>query len=145
MRARVPILIAAALVIALAADYARITEEKRLTRNREVPLMMQKDYTDAVCTIDGQPRSVATSGCGAVCVAMAAAALTGSRETPQTLFQWAYDTGLYFGDGLGHEAMSRLASRCGCTSTSCRGPSQSKAKPSPPCPIDRTPPSRSSH
>jgi hypothetical protein len=44
---------------------------------------------------------------------MAGAALVGSQETPETLFQWAYDTGLYFGDGLGHEAMSQLAARCG--------------------------------
>ncbi len=48
---------------------------------------------------------------------MAAAALTDSAETPQTLFQWAYDNGLYFGDGLGHEALTALAGRCGMRGT----------------------------
>ncbi len=75
--------------------------------------MLQTDYREAVCTIDGQKKSVATSGCGAVCIAMAAAALVNSAETPGTLFQWAYDNGQYFGDGLGHEAMSQLAAHCG--------------------------------
>jgi hypothetical protein len=77
--------------------------------------MSQQDYTEAVCTIGGQKKSVATSGCGAVCVAMAAAGLGDSLETPSTLFQWAYDSGLYFGDGLGHEAMSAIAAHAGLT------------------------------
>ena len=113
MKRRVLILIVAVALIALAADFVRITMERRSYGQLEVPLLNQKDYTEAVCTIGGQKKSVASSGCGAVCIAMAASALVDSQETPETLFQWAYDTGLYFGDGLGHEAMSQLAARCG--------------------------------
>jgi hypothetical protein len=113
VKRRILILILAAALIAVAADFVRITMDRRSYGQLVVPLMNQKDYTEAVCTIGGQKKSVATSGCGAVCIAMAASALVGSLETPETLFQWAYDTGLYFGDGLGHEAMGQLAARCG--------------------------------
>jgi hypothetical protein len=113
VKGRVAALIAAALLVALVADAARILIERRPSGGFEVPLMLQTDYPEAVCTIGGQKRSVSTSGCGVVCIAMAAAVLTDSAETPHTLFQWAYDNGLYFGDGLGHEAMSQLAARCG--------------------------------
>jgi hypothetical protein len=113
VKRRVLILILAAALIAAAADYVRIAMDRRSYGQLEVPLLNQQDYTEAVCTIGGQKKSVATSGCGAVCIAMAASALVGSQETPETLFQWAFDTGLYFGDGLGHEAMGRMAARCG--------------------------------
>ena len=113
MKRRVLILILAAALIALAADFVQFTMDRRAPGRLEVPLLQQKDYIEAVCTIGGQKKSVATSGCGAVCIAMAASALVGSQETPVTLFQWAYDSGLYFGDGLGHEAMGQLAARCG--------------------------------
>ena len=113
MKRRVLILILAAALIAVAADFVRITMDRQAYGRLEVPLFNQQDYTQAVCTIGGQKKSVATSGCGAVCIAMAASALVGSQETPETLFQWAYDNGLYFGDGLGHEAMGQMAARCG--------------------------------
>jgi hypothetical protein len=102
-----------AAALALALDFARVSAGRRALGQLDVPLMHQKEYTEAVCTIDGQKKSVATSGCGAVCIAMAAAALVDSQETPGTLFQWAYDNGMYYGDGLGHEAMSQLAARAG--------------------------------
>jgi len=106
------ILLWAAVAALMAVYFVRITMDKRIA-GPGVPLMQQRDYTEAVCTIDGQKKSVATSGCGAACIAMAAAALADSGETPGTLFQWAYDNGLYYGDGLGHEAMSRLAAHAG--------------------------------
>ncbi len=104
---------AAAALIALAVDLVRFTMGKNAYGRPEVPLLQQQDYADAVCTIGGQKKSVATSGCGAVCVAMAASGLVDSAETPATLFQWAYDNGWYFGDGLGHEAMLAIAGRAG--------------------------------
>ena len=113
MRRRVLILLVAAALLALAVDFVRVTVEKRMLGQLEVPLMKQQDYTEAVCIIGGQKKSVATSGCGAVSIAMAAAALVDSQETPETLFQWAYDNDLYFGDGLGHEAMSQIAAHAG--------------------------------
>lgn len=115
MKRRILILIAAVALISLAADGLRLTMERQVYKEREIPLMYQQDYTEAVCIIGGEKKSVATSGCGAVCVAMAAAGLVDSMETPGTLFQWAYDKGLYFGDGLGHEAMSAIAAHAGLT------------------------------
>lgn len=113
MKRRVLALIAAAALLALTVDFLHAAFEQRSFGQLEVPLMLQTDYRDAVCVIDGQKKSVATSGCGAVCIAMAAAALVDSAETPGTLFQWAYDNGLYFGDGLGHEAMVQIAAHAG--------------------------------
>ena len=113
MKRRVLILIVAAALIALAADHVRYTMERNAYGKLEIPLMLQTDYREAVCVIGGQKKSVATSGCGAVCIAMAAYVLVDSAETPATLFQWAYDNGLYFGDGLGHEAMVKIAARAG--------------------------------
>lgn len=105
-------IVAVALVV-LTVDLVHYTMEKKAYRNLEYPLMLQTDYRDVVCVIGGQKKSVATSGCGAVCIAMAAYALVDSAETPATLFQWAYDNGLYFGDGLGHEAMVKIAEHAG--------------------------------
>jgi hypothetical protein len=85
VKRRVLILILAAALIAVAADFVRITMDRRVYGRLEVPLFNQQDYTQAVCTIGGQKKSVATSGCGAVCIAMAASALVGSQETPETL------------------------------------------------------------
>ena len=113
MKRWILILIVAVALIALAADQVRYTMERKAYGNLEYPLMLQTDYREVVCVIEGKKKSVATSGCGAVCIAMAAYALADSAETPATLFQWAYDNGLYVGDGLGHDAIFKIASRAG--------------------------------
>jgi hypothetical protein len=115
VKRRILIALAAVALLALTVDLVRVAVERRPYGRLVVPLMLQTDYQDAVCVIGGQKKSVATSGCGATCIAMAAAALVDSGETPGTLFQWAYDSGLYFGDGLGHEAMSAMAVHAGLT------------------------------
>ena len=112
MRRRALALVLLAAALALALDLLRTAALVHLP-SADVPLMRQGDYDDAVCVIGGRQKSAATSGCGAACIAMAAAALADSRETPGTLFQWAYDNGLYSGDGLSHEAMDQLAARAG--------------------------------
>lgn len=112
MRRRVLGLVLLAAALALALDLMRTAVLTRLPPP-DVPLMRQGDYGEAVCVVGGRPKSAATSGCGATCIAMAAAALADSQETPGTLFQWAYDNGLYCGDGLSHGAMGQLAARAG--------------------------------
>lgn len=79
--------------------------------------LLQTDYPEAVCTIAGTPKSVMTSGCGATCVAIVGQYLTGKTALgPAELFQWAYEQGYYFGDGLGHEALSAMALEFGLRS-----------------------------
>ena len=77
----------------------------------DIPVLYQYNYKKTVCTIDGKAKSVSTSGCGATSASMVIAYLTGNTmQTPYTLFKWAYDHGYYSGDGLGHDAVSRLCS-----------------------------------
>lgn len=83
-----------------------------------IPVIYQTDYTKTICTIDGEPRSVSSSGCGATSASMAIRFYTGNKtQTPETLFQWAYDNGYYYGDGLSHDAVSKLNALYGVTCT----------------------------
>ena len=68
-----------------------------------IPKIYQFDYKQTVCTIDGQRKSVSTSGCGAASMSMVICYLTGNTtsQNPYTLFKWAYNEGYYSGDGLG--------------------------------------------
>jgi hypothetical protein len=76
-----------------------------------IPLYQQGDYSQTVCYIDGDAKSVATSGCGSTSISMVITYLTGNtNQTPYTLFKWAYDHGYYDGNGLGHSCLSKLAS-----------------------------------
>ena len=77
----------------------------------------QGDYREAVCVIGGKPRTVRSSGCGAVCAFMAIRHLTGADEPdPQTLFFDAYESGAYTGSGLSHEAVSAMLRENGVAS-----------------------------
>ncbi|MDO4541066.1 MAG: hypothetical protein Q4B48_08280, partial [Syntrophomonadaceae bacterium] len=68
--------------------------------------LYQTDYTDTLCTYEGEEKSVKTSGCGAVCLSMAMGYLDSTVEqTPETLFLWACDSDLYHGNGLGYSAL----------------------------------------
>lgn len=80
--------------------------------------LYQFDYRKTICIFYGEEKSVATSGCGAACVSMAARYLLGNRtQTPETLFTWAYEKGYYTGDGLSHNAVSRIAGKVGLKTT----------------------------
>lgn len=72
-----------------------------------IPLY-QFNYTKTICVFSGEERSVKTSGCGATCVAMVIRFKTGNYDvTPESIFEWAYKTGYYKGDGLSHLSLSR--------------------------------------
>jgi len=80
----------------------------------DIPVLYQYNYKKTVCTINGKSKSVSTSGCGATSASMVIAYLTGNTtQTPYTLFKWAYDHGYYHGDGLDHDAVSKLCSNYG--------------------------------
>lgn len=84
----------------------------------DIPVLYQYNYKKTVCTINGKSKSVSTSGCGTTSASMVIAYLTGNTaQTPYTLFKWAYDHGYYSGDGLGHDAVSRLCSNYGVRCT----------------------------
>ena len=46
-------------------------------------------------------------------MAMAISYLRHTQVSPQDLFAWAYDQGFYYGDGLGHEALTAMAEKYG--------------------------------
>ena len=102
------LLIAAALLLNGAL---RARERRRFAlEGMPIPPLYQYDYKDVVCTIEGRRKSVSSSGCGAVCMSMAIAYLTGdTAQTPQTLFEEAYAAGDYNGNGLTHAALDRMA------------------------------------
>lgn len=75
--------------------------------------LYQYDFDEVVTVVGGQDKSVHTSGCGAVCIAMAANYLTGQYVSPETLFRWACENDYYQGDGLSHEALSAMAASLG--------------------------------
>ena len=84
-----------------------------------IPKIYQFDYKQTVCTIDGQRKSVSTSGCGAASMSMVICYLTGNTtsQNPYTLFKWAYNEGYYSGDGLGHSAVSAMGRLYGVSGT----------------------------
>lgn len=115
------ILLIVLLILALIAvgvwqylQYARKSKERiSAAMLRQIPLLQQGDYTETIVVFSGNKKSVATSGCGAVCMSMAIHYLTGREVSPEVLFQWAYDNKFYFGEGLGHDALSAMAEEYG--------------------------------
>ena len=95
----------------------RLGTFKYLKGGMRIPVLYQYQYKTAVAKMGDRTISVATSGCGATAVSMVVAYLTeNKKQTPYTLFRWAAEKGLYSGDGLGHSALSRLASKYGVES-----------------------------
>ena len=71
--------------------------------------LYQRDYRGTVIRVGGASRTVATSGCGAVCVSMVISYLTGNTDQdPDSLFLRAARLGEYAGWGLKHETLSTL-------------------------------------
>ncbi|MDO4546983.1 MAG: C39 family peptidase [Clostridia bacterium] len=77
-----------------------------------IPQLYQGDFTQTVCVYNGTARSVATSGCGATSLSMVIAYLTGNtQQSPYTLFREACQDGMYNGNGLSHNTLTKLAER----------------------------------
>ena len=73
----------------------------------------QGDYRDTICVIDGEKKSVATSGCGVASLTMAIGSILGNKLNPSDLFREAYDHGYYNGNGISHSAINFLGKNHG--------------------------------
>ena len=83
-------------------------------RGMPIPMLFQYDYRKVVCYHHGQPKSVATSGCGATSVSMVVAYLTGNtQQNPYSLFFDAVERDMYSGHGLAHDTLTILAADYG--------------------------------
>ena len=105
------------LVLAPMSVVSRDYKLKALTYpegGMRIPALIQHDYKTPVATLNGREVSVWTSGCGANAVSMVVSYLTGENDqTPYTLFRWAAENGLYWGSGLDHAALTKMAALYG--------------------------------
>lgn len=82
-----------------------------------IPLLYQYDYKKTVCYVEGDSKSVSSSGCGAASASMLIAYIRRNYDqTPYTLFYWAADNGWYRGDGLDYDGIRRMLSNHGVDS-----------------------------
>jgi len=76
--------------------------------------MYQIDYTRTLFTYRGIEKSVASSGCGAVCISMVIDFYRYDIEqTPETIFLWLFNHKLYRGNGLSMPAMCETLAEFG--------------------------------
>ena len=77
----------------------------------------QGEHTTTICVIDGEKKSLKTSGCGIASLTMGIEVVTGNKLSPDNLFKEAYDNGRYNGNGVSHEAIKFIGKRHGVTVT----------------------------
>ncbi|MDD2649162.1 MAG: C39 family peptidase [Eubacteriales bacterium] len=80
-----------------------------------IPKLYQIDETEILYGSGKNGKSIATSGCGAVSIAMVGRYLSGSSYSPRDLFVWAADNGYYRGNGFSYQDMLAMAEYCGFT------------------------------
>ena len=68
----------------------------------------QGQHTETICTINGEKKSVASSGCGVASLSMAIYVTTKKTVTPETLFKEGYKNNMYHGDGFSHSSLTSL-------------------------------------
>ena len=68
----------------------------------------QGQHTETICTINGEKKSVASSGCGVASLSMAIYVTTKKTVTPETLFKEGYKNNMYHGDGFSHGSLTSL-------------------------------------
>ena len=73
----------------------------------------QGEHRETICTIGGERKSVASSGCGVASLAMAIGALNKNKVTPETLFREGYKSNLYHGDAFSHASLTFLGKKHG--------------------------------
>lgn len=106
MRVRTGILLLSWLLLATLAYPAGAAFEPV---DLSLPLLYQANYTDVLFDWKGEEKSVATSGCGAVSAAMVLAYYHGEDAPgPDELMLWAFEEGLYRGNGLSLKTLTRM-------------------------------------
>ena len=74
--------------------------------NRPIFYINLLEHTKPACIIGGKYKSVANSGSGIACLAMAIFVTTREKLDPTDLFKEAYKNGKYSGNGFTHDAIS---------------------------------------
>ena len=84
----------------------------------DIQPLWQGDYTETLFDWNGEPKSVESSGCGAVCVAMVEGYLTpDSAKAPDELLLQAYQTDRYHGNGLSKMTLVELLAESGISAS----------------------------
>ena len=84
-----------------------------VSRSKPSWYINQGQHTETICTLNGEKKSVASSGCGVASLSMAINVLTKKNVTPETLFKEGYKNGMYHGDGFSHGAITSLGKKHG--------------------------------
>ena len=101
--------------ITRARDWLNVTYSDE--KGMEIPQIWQFAYTNTLFTYNGEEKSVATSGCGAACVSMAAEYLTGKSIDPESLFARSVKDKRYIGTGWSVDSIRHYLSACGVNAT----------------------------
>ncbi len=80
-----------------------------------IPKLYQIGETEILYGSGKNGKSIESSGCGAVCVAMVGRYLTDNNYTPRELFLWAIDSKYFRGNGFSYKDMIALAEHYGFT------------------------------
>lgn len=92
-------------------------EETREEDEPGFPFLFQEDYTNILTVYKKVPRSVATSGCAPVCVAMVLAYYgVENAPGPEELFTWGVKKKLYNGDGFSQASIQKMLAEYGVES-----------------------------
>ena len=75
----------------------------------------QGDYRETITYINGEAKSVASSGCGMASLSMGIGSVAGTKISPVTLFKEANNKGYYNGNGFSHGAISDIGKNHGVT------------------------------
>lgn len=82
-----------------------------------IPRLYQYDYRTVVCSVDGESKTVSTSGCGAASASMVIAYVRENyNQTPYSLFYWAAEHGHYYGSGFSYSAVQSMLTKYGVSS-----------------------------
>lgn len=98
---------------AVEADEAYVVTASAEETARTVNPLYQADYPDTLFCYRGVEKSVASSGCGAVCLSMVLSYFDETlAQTPETIFTWLYQQGLYRGNGFSKLMMCSVLEDC---------------------------------
>ena len=102
-----------------------INTEPALSQNGSVTLLhitpqFQADFTRVLFTYHGVERSVATSGCAAVCISMVVSYFSPELvQTPEMILRWLFDKGDYRGNGFSIVMVSQALTSFGIKNKVC--------------------------
>lgn len=96
-------------------DWLNVTYSSE--KGMEIPQIWQFEYTNVLFQENGEERSVATSGCGATCVAMVVEYFTGESVDPEKLFSRSVIDKRYAGSGWSVDSVRHYLTAYGVKAT----------------------------